>query len=245
MYEQTVEACLRHESSQWEIGDALLKECGPPGENGANNGSTAKLKEALEELDRNGLCYSLSTLRHMRDMSHAWPVPRGTRVSWSVYREFTPYPKLLKERLKNNPDLLMTVAEANKIVTNYKKRYDQPEQPEPVEATGEDETITNPVEDTQFVPDEPATPPIIVPPEESPKAKWRALADEAYSQMASLIAEVERAKINDEPLFDSETNDAVTKVRELCNEYLKKARQTTKKDKPTLTVVVSEQQASA
>jgi len=72
-YPLTMKAAQKDQRNQWDLGDALLKECDPPGKAGAHNGSEAKLEEAQKELDENGLHYDLDTLRRYRQISHNFP----------------------------------------------------------------------------------------------------------------------------------------------------------------------------
>jgi hypothetical protein len=66
------------ERDQWALGDALLEECGAPGDDGVNNGSGAKLQAAQVELAADGFEYEVDTLRKYRDLSATFPA--GTRI---------------------------------------------------------------------------------------------------------------------------------------------------------------------
>lgn len=76
-----VEDCL------WRIGDALIEECGPPGEHGVNTGSNDKLEQCAKELAEAGFKrYGLDMLVKLRRTAAAFPdVKRLTSVSWSVH----------------------------------------------------------------------------------------------------------------------------------------------------------------
>jgi hypothetical protein len=54
----TLAAANDAEKSQWAIGDALVKECGPPGDDHSNNGSGKRITAALKFLAENGLEFS-------------------------------------------------------------------------------------------------------------------------------------------------------------------------------------------
>jgi hypothetical protein len=73
----------------WNLGDALVEECGPPGANGVNNGSEKKLRDASNELKRLNLPHTLIWLRKLRSCAAAFPTPdnRLPAISWTVHLE--------------------------------------------------------------------------------------------------------------------------------------------------------------
>jgi hypothetical protein len=87
-YPKTRAAVRALELDQWKLGDALIEECGKPGEDSSHNGSFAKLAEAAWLIRGDGYPdYDPETLRKYRDMSDRYPP--GTRipgVSWTVHR---------------------------------------------------------------------------------------------------------------------------------------------------------------
>jgi hypothetical protein len=83
-FPQTVAAAKAMEHDQWKLGDALLKECGLPGDSHANNGSSAKLQAAQAELEAHGIEYEISTLRRYRDTAHAFP--HASRIATVSHR---------------------------------------------------------------------------------------------------------------------------------------------------------------
>jgi hypothetical protein len=54
---------------QWQLGWALVEECGPPGETSANNGSYDKLHDAKKALDKAGFDYSFRLLEEFRSIA--------------------------------------------------------------------------------------------------------------------------------------------------------------------------------
>lgn len=177
LFPKTLEAALSCEASQWVLGDALLKECGPPSDSSANNGSTALLNDAREMLLANGIEYAVVTLRKMRDLSHAFPPDkRLSGVSWSVHLAYQEFPRLLRNWGKKNPGQTMTVAVAKAEVAKHKAAVEarnrkhaesqKPEQEETQETTGTVTTASdNPAPTEQ--PDTPVDlPPVGVPHEE-------------------------------------------------------------------------------
>jgi hypothetical protein len=72
----------------WALGDALIEECGRPGANSANNGSSDRLERASAELRRLGLPHSLVWLRKVRKCAAAFSDDNrlsGEGVPWTVH----------------------------------------------------------------------------------------------------------------------------------------------------------------
>lgn len=71
------------------IGDALIEECGPPGERGVNTGVFDKLRECAKELERLGYRrYSVDHLRDIRAVAAKFPDgERSPSVDWCLYLE--------------------------------------------------------------------------------------------------------------------------------------------------------------
>jgi hypothetical protein len=59
----TLAACKKGDFSNWEIGDALIKECGPPGTVGIHNGSFERIEAAAKYLANNGLEFQPKSLK--------------------------------------------------------------------------------------------------------------------------------------------------------------------------------------
>ena len=60
----------------WQIGDAILAECGAPSRNGVNNGSHRKLTKLAAVLAKSSMRRSVVWLRKLRDTAHAIPADR-------------------------------------------------------------------------------------------------------------------------------------------------------------------------
>ncbi len=100
----TLAAAKDAEKSQWAIGDALVAECGPPGDDHANNGSGRRIAAAAEFLAANGLDLSVSYLRRLRQVAFAFADVRSrTCVSWDAH-EAAGTPKILESILKGLPE---------------------------------------------------------------------------------------------------------------------------------------------
>lgn len=73
-------------SCQWELGDVLIEECGPPGGNGVRTGSDELLKKASRELEKEGFPYAFDYLRDLRQMAHNFSAgDRSPAASWTVH----------------------------------------------------------------------------------------------------------------------------------------------------------------
>lgn len=88
-FPKTIAAVQKREKSLWEIGDALVAECGRPNESSANDGSYERLEAAAAEI--NGLHiegYSIDYLRKVRLCAYTFsPGRRHPGVSFSAHQE--------------------------------------------------------------------------------------------------------------------------------------------------------------
>lgn len=125
-YPLTMKAAQGIERDQWALGDALLEECGPPGEDGARNGSSEKLEAAQAELAANGMPYAFNTLRQYRDISAAFPpatIVAG--LSHGVHKVCgTPemLTAVLKAWEKENPTQKLTEPSCSRILTEIRRQ---------------------------------------------------------------------------------------------------------------------------
>jgi hypothetical protein len=118
LFPKTLAAAKAGESSLWAIGDALIAECGPPGEVGAHNGSNEKIAEAAVFLAEQGIEYSEHTLRQLRQVAFAFPHDaRASRVSWHAHLE-AGTPKTLNAAIKSLP-------KGQKLTANYVREFRQ------------------------------------------------------------------------------------------------------------------------
>jgi hypothetical protein len=85
-FPRTLAAVKKGEHSLWEIGDALLAECGPP--SGVHDGNFEKVKAASKYLLENGgYEYSLRYLADLREMAFRFKVSdRTVGISFTVFR---------------------------------------------------------------------------------------------------------------------------------------------------------------
>ena len=127
-YPKTFAAAQQAEISAWAIGDALLEECGEPGESSIHTGSHEKLVEAKAELEAHGIDYAVVTLRHYRDTSYYFPAVRrrtAEGISHSIHMECGSPEMLdaiLKGWTKNKP---MTYRECRQLISEIRRRRDE------------------------------------------------------------------------------------------------------------------------
>jgi hypothetical protein len=70
-------AVRKTEGSEWDLADAIVAECSETGEEGARNGSTAKMEAMREEIAKNhGADLSLERIRKLRKVASAFPPSR-------------------------------------------------------------------------------------------------------------------------------------------------------------------------
>ena len=86
----TVKAAKKSDGDQWALGDALIAECGPPPENGVNDGSYALMLEAEKELWDAGLEYTPSGLANIRATAHAFKASSSRRAGISLHAHPAP-----------------------------------------------------------------------------------------------------------------------------------------------------------
>jgi hypothetical protein len=83
-YPNVVKAVQAAQKSQWDIGFALLKDCGPPSRDGVTDNSFEKLTAVADELlEHCNEDYSVKYLAMMRSTAHAWS--RSSRDDLPVF----------------------------------------------------------------------------------------------------------------------------------------------------------------
>jgi hypothetical protein len=248
-FQPILDAASNYEASKWVLGDAVLEICGPPVKPGINNGSGERIKQAAEFLQDNGIDFNAKYLTEMRDISHLFPVPKrlgAAGISWSVFREFRSCPQSLLGRIRKNPDLVMKVSEAKKIVADIKATREKeaakiaaetaadPVVEPPVEPIAVEPIMFEPIEtdagDTQFVPDK-------EPEETTDKQSAKTFAakieesDEMFTIAVKLINFVKSAH-PDDPDWINEMIDSVEKTQDELKKLKSLLRGLSNKSKP-------------
>ena len=113
----------KHSAAQFAIGDALIAECGPPGDVGPNNGALAKLKRCAAELKALGFDYSIDHLQDLRTTAASFPDgDRSPSISWTAH-SVAGDPKTLQAALRKakSDGVPLTVS----FVETFKKRKER------------------------------------------------------------------------------------------------------------------------
>jgi hypothetical protein len=85
-FPQLLAIVVRRDKSQWEIGDQLIKDCGPVGEWPYRDGSRSKVEQAANYLLGNGHDYSVITLAQYREIASDFPSNRRHKhLAWSTH----------------------------------------------------------------------------------------------------------------------------------------------------------------
>lgn len=114
----TLAACIKFEKAndktsliQFEIGDALIAECGPVTAKGVRTGrSSTAIEAAHEYLASKGYKYALDSLKHLRLTSSRFEAPNRLRsLSWTAHFEARS-PDVLRKAIEAYPDETITVA---------------------------------------------------------------------------------------------------------------------------------------
>jgi hypothetical protein len=163
LWPKSTKAVRSQEKSNWDIGNALIEECGPPSENGVNNDSLANIKQFCEFLfSAYGIERTVSTLREVRDVCYVFqgagqPAP----VSWTIYCIFRGNPDLLLNWIAEHPEegmskkdakLMLAAAQVITDHTDSDAAEDEEQEEEEEEATG---TAADAVEQPEAPQDDP------------------------------------------------------------------------------------------
>jgi hypothetical protein len=86
-HSRIVAVILAHERRQFEIGDAILEELGPP-QAEYHDGSYERLGEIVAELAEHGVHYDVAYLNRMRKVAYEFPAAaRRNELSWYCHLE--------------------------------------------------------------------------------------------------------------------------------------------------------------
>jgi hypothetical protein len=87
-YKAILGAVQKRNKALWDLGDALVLECGAPDPTSASYAGPGRLRAAWHYLQENGCDYSLAELSKLRRVAHVFG--RSTRrfdISWELYAE--------------------------------------------------------------------------------------------------------------------------------------------------------------
>jgi hypothetical protein len=103
-FPRTLAAVKKGEHTCWEIGDALVDECGPPSTHGVRDNSYEKLRAAQKYLLENGYEYGLNHLADLRDVAFNFQTcARKSDLSFHVHRKART-PEMLEAIIAGAPD---------------------------------------------------------------------------------------------------------------------------------------------
>jgi hypothetical protein len=96
-------AVQKLDKALWDLGDALVAECGAPDPTSASYAGPGRLRAAWLYLQENGCDYSLAELSKLRRVAYVFG--RSTRrfdISWELYAE-TGTPEMLEAIISDIP----------------------------------------------------------------------------------------------------------------------------------------------
>ena len=84
------QAVIAADQNKWRqlfaLGDALIEECGAPGDNGVRTGGYERLEEARRMLVKAGIHFKLSYLEDLRRVAANFPAPERSEADpWSAH----------------------------------------------------------------------------------------------------------------------------------------------------------------
>jgi hypothetical protein len=102
-YKAILGAVQKLDKALWDLGDALVAECGAPDPTSASYAGPGRLRAAWLYLQENGCDYSLAELSKLRRVAYVFG--RSTRrfdISWELYAE-TGTPEMLEAIISDIP----------------------------------------------------------------------------------------------------------------------------------------------
>jgi hypothetical protein len=141
LFPKTIAAARERQHAEtlhsWALGDALIEECGPPGEHGVRNGSRNKLRQALGELKKRGIDCTLDHLKSLRQVAANFPEgDRSPSLSITVHQiagDRKTLDQIEKMAEKKNKKII-TVSFAKETVKRLQRQKSSGPQPQPEEA---------------------------------------------------------------------------------------------------------------
>jgi len=114
-FPNVVDAVRKRDGSLWEIGDALIKECGMPLKSGIHDGSRERIKRAAKELtDLKIEGYGINTLVKIRNVAAKMleKIPEWESALTRIRIKLDRATEIITARIGTvNPDLLGSLAE--------------------------------------------------------------------------------------------------------------------------------------
>jgi hypothetical protein len=87
-YKAILCAVQKRDKALWDLGDALVAECGAPDPTSAGYAGPGRLRAAWHYLQENGCNYSIAELSKLRRVAHVFgQATRRFDISWELYAE--------------------------------------------------------------------------------------------------------------------------------------------------------------
>ena len=87
-YKAILCAVQKRDKALWDLGDALVAECGAPDPTSASYAGPGRLRAAWHHLQENGIDYSLAELSKLRRVAYVFgQSTRRFDISWELYAE--------------------------------------------------------------------------------------------------------------------------------------------------------------
>jgi len=111
----------------WALGEALIKDCGKPGDDRTHNGSHGRIEAAAKELAAKGFDYNLNTLVNIRETAFAFPsVRRITDVAfWTHSAAGSPDLLDAATKLARREGVSVTAAFVSKAARRWREQDDE------------------------------------------------------------------------------------------------------------------------
>jgi hypothetical protein len=87
-YKAILNTVQKRDKALWELGDALVADCGAPDPTSANYAGPGKLRAAWHCLQENGYDYTIEELSKLRRVAYVFgQSARRFNISWELYAE--------------------------------------------------------------------------------------------------------------------------------------------------------------
>jgi len=102
-YKETLHTLQNRDKVLWDLGDALVAECGAPDPTTASYAGPGRLRAAWHYLQENGYDYSIEELSKLRRVAYVFkPSTRRSDISWELHAE-AGRPEMLKAIIGSVP----------------------------------------------------------------------------------------------------------------------------------------------
>jgi hypothetical protein len=87
-YDAILQMALKRDKARWDLGDALVSECGAPDPTSASYAGPGRLRAAWQYLQENGCDYSIEELSKLRRVAYVFGhSTRRFDISWELHAE--------------------------------------------------------------------------------------------------------------------------------------------------------------